>query len=74
MEQPQPITELLRKTIADSGLPLLVIERETGVQRASVMRFLRGNQSLRLDMADKLAAYFELKLVARKGRRNRKKT
>jgi len=72
MGHPQPITDLLRKTIADSGLPLLVIERETGVKRASVMRFLRGEQSLRLDMADKLAAYFGLELVSRKGRRNRK--
>ena len=72
MKPLQPITDMLRKTIADSGLPLLVIERETGVQRASVMRFLRGDQSLRLDMADKLAAYFELELVSRKGRRNRK--
>jgi hypothetical protein len=33
------------------------------------MRFLRGEQSLRLDMADKLAAYFGLELrVKGKGR------
>ena len=63
---PAPITDLLRRTIADSGLPLLVIQRKTGVQRASVMRFLRGEQSLRLDVADKLAAYFGLELVQRK--------
>jgi plasmid maintenance system antidote protein VapI len=63
---PAPITDLLRRTIADSGLPLLVIQRETGVQRASVMRFLRGEQSLRLDVADKLAAYFGLELVQSK--------
>jgi plasmid maintenance system antidote protein VapI len=43
-----------------------MIEREAGVQRASVMRFLRGEQSLRLDVADRLAAYFGLKLVKTK--------
>jgi plasmid maintenance system antidote protein VapI len=64
--QPSPITDLLRKTIADSGVPLLAIQRKTGVQRASVMRFLRGDQSLRLDVADKLASFFDLELVQRK--------
>ena len=67
----QPISDVLRKTIADSGIPLLVLERETGVKRASVMRFVRGDQSLRLDIADKLAAYFGLKVSAAKGRKVR---
>ena len=58
-----PITDLLRKTVAESGVPLLVLQRETGVKRASIMRFLRRKQSLRLDKADALAAYFGLKLV-----------
>jgi len=66
-----PITDLLRRTIAASGVPLLVIQRETGVQRASIMRFLRGEQSLRLDVADKLAAYFGMELVRQKGHRSR---
>jgi len=39
------------------------LARETGVQRLSIMRFVRGVQSLRLDVADKLAAYFGLALV-----------
>ena len=57
-----PITDLLRKTVIKSGVPLLVLERETGVKRASIMRFVRGEQSLRLDKADALAAYFGLEL------------
>ena len=61
-----PISDLLRKTIADCGVPLLVLERETGVQRGSIMRFVRGDQFLRLDMADRLAAYFGLELRPRK--------
>lgn len=59
----QPITTALRKAILDSGLSYLRIEQETGVQRASIMRFVRGTNSLRLDLADKLAVYFELTLT-----------
>ena len=63
-----PISDLLRKTISKSEQPLLKIERETGVKRASIMRFLRGERSLRLDIADKLAAYFGLELQPTKKR------
>ena len=52
------MTDVLRKAIADSGMSFLALERETGVLRQSLMKFARGEQSLRLDMADKLAAYF----------------
>lgn len=56
------MTDTLRRAILDSGLPLLRIAQDTGVQRASISRFIRGERSLRLDLADKLAAYFELRL------------
>lgn len=62
------VSDVLRKTIADSGIPLLVLERETGVVRASIRRFVEGTQSLRLDKADALAAYFGLELVKRKAK------
>lgn len=58
-----PITDVLRQAILDSGLPLLRIAQDTGVERASISRFVRGMNSLRLDMADKLAAYFGLGLI-----------
>ena len=64
-----PITSLLRQTIAESGIPYLALERATGVQRASIQRFVDGRQSLRLDMADRLAAYFGLELVERRRRK-----
>ncbi len=57
------LSDVLRKKIAGSGIPLLVLERETGVQRGSIRRFLDRKQSLRLDAADRLAEYFGLKLV-----------
>ncbi len=58
----QPLTNALRAAIAESGLAHVAIERATGVTRASIMRFMRGERSLRLDMADRLAAYFGLEL------------
>ncbi len=68
-----PISDVLRRTIAQavqSGQTnYLALERETGVTRASIMRFVRGRQSLHLGMADKLAAHFGLELRrTRKGR------
>jgi len=59
----------IRRAIRDSGMALIAIERATGVKRASIMRFMRKEQSLRLDLADKLAQYFGLELIAkRKGK------
>ena len=60
-----PLTDPLRQAIADSGLPLLTLEQETGVLRATIMRFMRGDTSLRLDKADALARFFGLELQPR---------
>ena len=57
-----PLTDPLKLAITESGLPLLTLEQRTGVLRATIMRFLRGDSSLRLDKADILAAYFGLSL------------
>jgi plasmid maintenance system antidote protein VapI len=72
--RPSPITALLRDTIRDaiaSGRTnYYALAREADVAKASIMRFVRGTQSLRLDMADRLAAHFglELRPARRKGR------
>jgi plasmid maintenance system antidote protein VapI len=71
--QPGAISDLLRRTILQAveggRTNYKALERETGVTRASIMRFVRGSRSLHLDMADRLAAYFGLELrVKRKGR------
>ena len=52
------MTAALRQAIAKSDANFYELERQTGVKRQSLMKFVRGEQSLRLDMADKLAAYF----------------
>jgi plasmid maintenance system antidote protein VapI len=68
MDASQPkrsISGTLRRTIVDSGISYNALERETGVTRASIMRFVRGDQSLRLDRADRLADFFGLALKKR---------
>jgi hypothetical protein len=59
------MTTVLRKAIADSGLPLLTLSEQAGVNRVSLMRFVSGKTSLHLDVADKLADHFDLELRPR---------
>ena len=54
----EAMTDLLKRAIANSDQTFTSIERATGVQRASLLRFMRGETSLRLDKADDLAKYF----------------
>jgi hypothetical protein len=65
-----PISDPLRRAIAravESGRAnYKALERETGVTRASIMRFVRGKQSLHLGIADRLAAHFGLELRAKR--------
>lgn len=62
MTTKQPISELLKRTINESGIPFLTLEQETGVLRQSLMKFARGDSTIHLDAADKLAEYFGLEL------------
>lgn len=60
------ISEALKKEIAQCGETYSQLERATGVKRASLLRFMRGERTLRLDMAERLAAYFKLEVRKRK--------
>lgn len=60
------ISEVLRTEISESGLTLYRIALDTGVVKTSLIRFMRGETSLRLDKADVLAEYLNLELVKRK--------
>lgn len=66
---PKTMSDVLRQAIRErleTGLPMLRLAQETGIERVSLIRFSRGDQSLRLDIADRLAVYFGLELVAKK--------
>jgi len=52
------MTELLRAALAEGRESLNAIQRATGIKRQSLATFLRGESTLRLDAADKLAAHF----------------
>ncbi|MDA0589751.1 MAG: hypothetical protein O2820_13950 [Planctomycetota bacterium] len=59
------MSETLRKSVMndfENGESFRAIERDSGVLRQSLMKFVRGETSLRLDVADKLAAYYGLEL------------
>jgi len=67
---PKPtIAEVLREALGERKESLRAVERATGVPHPSLIRFLRGELRLRLDMADKLAAHFGVE-VRRPRRRN----
>ena len=54
------MAEAIRDAITKTETPYLVLEKATGVTRASIMRFMRGDRTLRLDIADRLARYFNI--------------
>jgi transcriptional regulator with XRE-family HTH domain len=65
MPKQTTMTDALRKALNDAiegGSSFREIERETGIVRQSLMPFARGEQSLLLSKADKLATYFGLEL------------
>ena len=68
------MTKILRATIRDSGLSAYRISKDTGLVVTSIIRFVQGETSLRLDKADVLAEYFGLNLVVGGQGRKRKET
>ena len=61
----ETMTQALRRALEESE-SLRQVERDTGLKRQSLMKFKRGEQSLRLDLADKLAKYFGLSVVKKR--------
>src|SRR5579871_1571027 len=56
------LRDAVQKAIDVGSATLLGLEKETGVQRASIARFLAKKQTLRLDLAAVLASHFRLVL------------
>ncbi|MCL4192526.1 MAG: helix-turn-helix domain-containing protein [Thermoguttaceae bacterium] len=66
-----PLTDPLRKALLACEVPLFSLAKETGIARASLIRFRRGETSLHLDVADKLAAYFGFEAMPTRRRNKR---
>jgi hypothetical protein len=58
------MTEKIREAIARSELSLYLIEQETDVLYPALRNLMAGKGGVRLSTADKLAAYFGLRLVS----------
>jgi plasmid maintenance system antidote protein VapI len=62
------MTDVIKAAIEKSGLTQYRIAKDTRIPATSIMRFIRGETSLRLDKADVLAEYLGLELVTRKAK------
>ena len=51
------LSQALKQVIEQSGLSLLKISKGSGIEFASLSRFMSGERSLRLDKADELASF-----------------
>ena len=57
MKERGSMSELLRGCLREAK-SIRAVARATGLDHASLVRFLHGQRSLRLDKAEALAAYF----------------
>ena len=57
-----PMTDPLLDAVNACGLSVRQLARDSGLDHASLIRFISGERSLRLDKADRLATYFGLSL------------
>ena len=70
MSKRKAMTKALRQAVRESGESLYAICKATGLNEDSLSRFMRGKQSMRLDLADRLADHFgiECRQTRRKGK------
>ena len=64
------MTAALRAAINSCGINHKALERATGVERMSITKFAKGEQSLRLDKADRLAKYFGIEVIKKRKQEN----
>lgn len=67
------VTEALRECLIQTGWTYQRMADETGLNKAALLRFVQSRQSLRLDKADELVAFFGLRVSNAKPRRPVKK-
>jgi len=60
------ITEILRQALIEYPGSCYDVELATGINRASMTRFIKRQRTLRLDTADVLCAFLGIEVVRRK--------
>jgi len=63
------ISDTLKQVISDSGISFRRLEKETGVSRLIIARFVRGETQMRIDSIDTLCDFFNLELTRKKRRK-----
>ena len=61
------MTDALRELLLADSNSFAEVSRRTGLTRQSLMLFARGERSLRLDLADQLAEFYDLEIVHKSG-------
>jgi plasmid maintenance system antidote protein VapI len=67
-EKGPTVTEILKQAIQDSGLPLSKLAEEAEVPIPSLTRFMRGERSLTLKVAEKLIAVVGIRVLPPDGK------
>ena len=60
---PAPLSDQLRERIAQDGRSISALAREAGIDRGALWRFVKGQQSITLETADRLAAVLKIRLA-----------
>jgi plasmid maintenance system antidote protein VapI len=61
--KPATLTDQLKAAIERSGLSIYAISKGSGVAQPVLSRFMAGERDIRMATADKLAAFFGLRLA-----------
>jgi plasmid maintenance system antidote protein VapI len=61
------LADQLREAIENSGRSINSIALAAGVPQPVLQRFMSGERDIRLETADKIADYFEMRLTKPKG-------
>jgi transcriptional regulator with XRE-family HTH domain len=66
------LSEQLRQIVADCPISLCELSRQTGINKAVLSKFIRGQRGMLLESLDKLGRYFRLRVVAEEKPRKEK--
>jgi plasmid maintenance system antidote protein VapI len=66
----EPFSAILRRAILESDLSRYAISARSGVDQATLSRFIAGNRGLNLDSVDKLVAVLGLEVRPRRKRKD----
>jgi transcriptional regulator with XRE-family HTH domain len=63
------LVEQLKQAIRDSGMTLLQLSKESGVDTGRLSRFMRGERNINIGAAEKICGALGLELKPRRTRR-----